>query len=265
MNVTTSKLLNNQYVLKKYNNDVYKLVYFNNPRLPCGFERESSFTPNNITVNTEKLKNHISRARNMVFEYSLCNEFDYFLTLTLDPRKYDRYNLKKFIKDLGQWLRDMRKKTKKNIQYLLIPEMHKDGAWHIHGLIKGICIDDLEEFSKKDVIPKKIKRLIDNGRVIYDWLPYSKKFGYCTLEEVKNLEAISKYITKYINKDIEISVTDRHKKSYYCSRGLKKAEMIKKGTFPFGAGNALAPSFINKYVTLFDLDSKQVEALLQAL
>ena len=166
-------------------------------------------------VNEHKLDNHISRAKNKIFEYAACNEFDYFLTLTLDKEKYDRHNLSKYIKDLGQMIRDYRKKHDVNIQYLLIPEPHQDGAWHMHGLIKGIPHDHLKKNS--------------NGYL--DWEAYSKKFGYCSIDPVRSQEAISKYITKYISKTLQADLRrEKEKKLYYVTRGLKTAVKVKEGT-----------------------------------
>lgn len=151
-----------------------------------------------------------------VFEYSMCNRFDYFVTLTLDKNKYDRYNLNKFIKDLGQFIRDYRKKYGVNIQYLLIPEQHQDGAWHMHGLIKGI--------------PEEHLKLNSNG--YKEWKAYTDKFGYMSIDNVRSQEAVSKYITKYISKTISIGkgVTEKNKKLYYASRGLKTAIKVKEGS-----------------------------------
>jgi len=166
-------------------------------------------------VNEHRLDNNISRAKNKIFEYAACNEFDYFLTLTLDQGKYDRYNLEKYIKDLGQFIRDYRKKYNTNIQYLLIPEPHKDGAWHMHGLIKGI----------------NSEHLTTNSNGYLHWQQYSDKFGYCSVDLVRSQEAISKYITKYISKTLQADlIQDKNKKLYYNSRGLKTAQKVKEGT-----------------------------------
>ena len=209
-----SKLITNYYSIKKYNDNLYKFTFHKFPIKNSGFE-----VLNNIKrsrdVNDEKLDNHISRAKNKIFEYAAANEFDYFLTLTLDKDKYNRYDLGKYIKDLGQMIRDYRKKTGANIQYLLIPEPHKNGAWHMHGLIKGIPQEDLTK----------------NKNGYLDWSPYSKKFGYCSIDPVRSQEAISKYITKYISKALQADLKrEKEKKLYYVTRGLKTAIKVKEGT-----------------------------------
>ena len=156
----------------------------------------------------QKLDNNISRARSKVHEYAYCNNWDYFVTLTISPEKYDRYNLPAYIKDLGKWLSNYYTHHGSKISYLFVPEMHKDGAWHIHGLISGI-------------LPK---HLTQNQHGYLDFPMYSKKFGFCNLSTIKSHAAVSGYITKYFTKNI--GAAPYGQRSYYCSKGLKKAELI---------------------------------------
>ena len=95
-------------------------------------------------VNTEKLEENIIRARSKIFELAICNDWEFFVTLTLDKGKYNRFDLKRYRVDLAQFIRDYKKKYKIDIKYLLIPEMHKDGAWHMHGLIMGLPKEHLK-------------------------------------------------------------------------------------------------------------------------
>lgn len=181
------------------------------------------------TVNDKKDDCNIRRAKNRIKEVVLCNDWDYFMTLTLDKRKYDRYNLPKYIKDLSQFIRDLRKKLNRDIKYLLVPEMHKDGAWHMHGFIKGLCISDVELFKVDSKIPFYIKDKLEKGQLVYRWLDYEKKFGFCDLEPIRDKERASSYVTKYVTKDLGTGVTDINAKMYYSSRGLEYAKTIKKG------------------------------------
>lgn len=234
----TSEYLINQYTIKKYNENTYKLTYFNLPVKNKGFENSKNLKCGR-NVNDEKLENHITRARSKIYEYSLCNEFDYFITLTLDPKKYNRYDLEKYIKDLGQFIRDQRKKYNADIQYLLIPEPHLDGAWHMHGLIKGI----------------NKNQLVENRNGYLDWKDYSRKFGYCSIDYVRCQEAVSKYITKYVSKALNADLKrDKEKKLYYCSRGLKKAYNVKKGTLGGDQLSRIHFNYENEYVKIKDLN-----------
>lgn len=57
------------------------------------------------------------------------------------------------------------------------------------------------------------------------------RFGWCTFEPVRSSEACAKYITKYITEDMYRSVTKYGAKTYYNSRGIEKAEIIKRGYY----------------------------------
>lgn len=223
-----NKYLYNYYNIKKYKEDYYKLTVFKVRIRNSGYEVESKYKSER-NKSYGKLDKSIIRARSKIFEYAMCNDFEYFVTLTLNEKKMDRYNLEEFIKKFGQFIRDYRKKYGVNIQYLLIPERHKDGAWHMHGLMKGI--------------PDEHLSINENG--YKDWKEYSKKFGYISIDKIKNKEAVSKYITKYVSKSLGKGVTEKNKKMYYCSRGLKKAEIIKEGTYTSYNDNF---DFENEYI-----------------
>ena len=229
---------------------MYKITYCKRPIKRAGFEDERKFKRGR-NVNDEKLNNNIARARTRVFEYAICNNFDYFITLTINDKKIDRYDLKGYIKKLGQFIRDYRKKHGADIQYLLIPEKHENGAWHVHGLIKGI--------------PKNHLHINENGYL--DWQEYKNKFGYCSIDRVRSKEAVSKYITKYIGKsfDSDRGVTEKESKLYYCSRGLKRPEKIKEGTLSTGQMYKIPFEYDNEYVKMGILTKKQYEHISKIL
>ena len=73
------------------------------------------------------------RAAAKVRDLALCNPFRYFVTLTLDPQKTDRYDIKTVTKKLNTWLDNQVRRN--GLLYVLVAERHKDGAIHFHGLI----------------------------------------------------------------------------------------------------------------------------------
>lgn len=187
---------------------------------------------NRSKVNDEKLDNNISRAKSTVFELALCNDWEHFITLTLDQKKYNRYDLQNYIKDLSQFIRNQRRKHSSDIKYLLIPEPHQDGAWHMHGFLHGLTKS----------------MLIENAHGYMDWQDYSKKFGYCSIDRIKHKDKVSAYITKYISKDFNAGVLKLNAKMYYCSQGLQRAETIKKGLLkPQHLSN---PDYVGEYATV---------------
>lgn len=180
-----------------------------------------------------KLKNNICRARNKILEYVLCNDFVFFVTFTLDPKKYDRNNLKLFIKHFGYFIQDYNRRKNADIKYLLIPEQHKDGCWHMHGFIMGLSYDRLELFDLHGdrALPPYIVKKIRNNELLYYFSEYEKRFGYNIFEPIRNKKASVLYMCKYLTKDLSRNVTELGNHLYYCSKGLKKAEIVKEGQF----------------------------------
>ena len=75
------------------------------------------------------------RARAKLRRLALANDFQYFVTLTLDPAKIDRYDGAAVTKALSRWCDNMVRRH--GLRYILVPERHKDGAFHFHGFMAG--------------------------------------------------------------------------------------------------------------------------------
>ena len=52
-------------------------------------------------------------------------------TLTLDPARVNRYDVREVTRHLNHWLDNQVRR--KGLAYVLVPERHKDGAIHFHG------------------------------------------------------------------------------------------------------------------------------------
>lgn len=239
MHRSRCKYLTNVYTVRKYSEDYFK-VSIRKCMLNPGYEHIEV----RRDVNDVRLNNNLLRAKATVFEYAYCNDFDYFITLTLDSSKKNRHDLDKYIKDFGQFIRDYRKKHSCDIQYLLIPERHSDGAWHMHGLIKGIPCEQLQ--------------INEHGYL--DWYDYRERFGWVSLSRVRSREGVSKYITKYITKDMRDR--KKNKKLYYVTRGLKRAKVIKKGTFFAQNMPECEDYYENDYIITFTVRSSTLVDLL---
>lgn len=193
------------FSIKKYGDNLYKISYYP--------DKNKKNNKDYCSVKYKPLprwESSLSRSRSKIFEYAYCNDFDYFVTLTLDPKKRDSKDLKTYMKSLSRFIRYYREKFNCNIQYLLIPEKHKSGSWHMHGLFKNI--------------PDQCISL--NQYHYLDWLDYHNKFGFISLSKVRDRDRVSKYITKYITKTFDSSEFSKGDKLYYCSRGLKQAEFL---------------------------------------
>jgi len=156
----------------------------------------------------------------------MCNDFDYFIHPTLSAEKYDRYDLDKFKKDMSQFIRNYRKKYNTNVQYVLIPEKHKDGAWHMHGFLKGVSPEQLRSFTLDEILPDYIRDKLKKNEILCDWPEYSKKFGWIVVEPIRHKERCAKYMTKYISKSMSNTIDELGAHLYYASKGLKTAELV---------------------------------------
>lgn len=188
----------------------------------------------------------MSRTKAKIFELAMCNDWEYFVTLTLNPEYHDRSDLNHYKKKLSTWIKNYNRLHDISIKYLLIPENHKDGNWHMHGLMMGLPIKYLREFTIGKKLPLKMITEITKGNTLYDWPAYAKAFGYLSISKIRNAESISKYITKYITKNLlqtRISLNDH---LYYASQGLNRAKIIYQGQL----SKDLKEDFGNEYVKI---------------
>ena len=222
--------------VKKYGNS-YKITYHNVLK-ESGWEKEdiedSSDSPEASPLDdfklcdNFKLLNNISRAKNTIFELAKCNDWDFFVTLTIDKSKHDRFNLQEFRVAFSRMVRGLRRKYGSKIAYLLVPEKHKNGAWHFHGFISGLPDHELKSFKLCDKLPSYIRQKVMLNQGIYSWISYAEKFGFCDLEEIQDKSKVCSYVTKYITKALVHSVEGYYENLYYCSQGLKRAEQLGK-------------------------------------
>lgn len=205
--------------LKNYGDITYKVTHLKHRSE--GAKENRKYTEKGTAGNETKLANNLSRAKSCVYEYAYCNSWDYFVTLTFDNSLHDRSDLPALMKSFTQYIRDLRKKGY-DIAYLLIPELHKDGkSWHLHGFLRGLPASQVKPL--KGRLPKRLRDMINSGRKLYTWTGYAEKFGFCDLEPVQNIEAASKYVLKYITKDMTRTVRELNAHMYYASQGLNRA------------------------------------------
>lgn len=158
----------------------------------------------------EKVERHasnISRAKARIKEYALCNPWRWFVTLTIDPQKYDRTDLDAFYKDFAAFVHARQRKSE--IRYIVIPEYHSDKqSYHFHALMSGIPFDELE---------------VVNGRL--NWKPYFTRFGFSMLEPIEDATRCAFYMTKYITKDLGQAVPAGGQ-LFRASKGLARAKLL---------------------------------------
>jgi len=153
------------------------------------------------------------RSKKTVRDYIACNRFTHFVTLTY--RGEQSKNDDKRLVILSNWLKYMKRKHGK-FNYVIVPERHKDGSLHFHGVL------NLERFELKAGKNPKTGRLINrHGQQVYNIVSWEKNNGWGHAEIIRDQMKIANYMTKYIVKDFETTVS-KNKKKYWCSKGLEK-------------------------------------------
>ena len=119
--------LNPTYSIKYFRPGMYKVVKFHRgfaPHLPS--DRE---VLEERGEEGGKYSQAISRAKSVIYQVAVCNDWEWFVNFTIDPKKYDRYSFGPFYKKFTQWLRDYRKKygckikTKVNTEFTLLQSL----------------------------------------------------------------------------------------------------------------------------------------------
>lgn len=152
----------------------------------------------------ESLARARRRARGAVTDIALSNEFRYFVTLTLDRQKVDRYDVGEVTKKLNNWLDN--NVRRKGLKYVLVPELHKDGAVHFHGFFNDAlpAVDSGTLTTKgkprKPRSKAERQRMLDAGaHVVYNLPAWSLGFS-TAIELYGDRRAAVGYVCKYISK-----------------------------------------------------------------
>lgn len=177
----------------------------------------------------QKILYNIAKTRNKIFDIARSNDFNYFITLTYDFKKCDRYSFTDCSKKVRRFMNNfatLHKKDCPNFKYLLVHEKHKDGAFHYHGLI-FLENPDLLKFDA--VRTRQYNAKHKNKLDIYNWSNWRN--GFSTVSEIRDQMACRSYILKYINKDIDEDYQKGQRHFYYsqnCAKPITESCMSPK-------------------------------------
>lgn len=199
------------FILYNFNNSgFYRLVELKDTISLAKSQQKKQ--PNTSTENV--YYNNISRSKKAVKELALCNEFNYFVTITI-KNDYNRYNIDNAFLYLSKFCKKYKRKFFE-FSYVFIAEFHQDGAIHFHGLCflpSNATMFDLYHRTIRNQKDDKFYHCFSS--TIFD------EFGRNTFQPINSKEKISSYIMKYITKDCIRTSSHR---LYTCSRGLKHAD-----------------------------------------
>lgn len=146
------------------------------------------------------------RAKINAFDIILCNPcLDTFATFTYKPdEELDKSSYEECYKKLGVWLSN--RVQRRGLMYVIVPERHKSGDIHFHGIMNSSALSLERAYSPKG------RALSRNGKPIFnlqDW-----KAGFSTAQIIgdasSDREAVAKYVFKYMGKQAGQKIGGRY-------------------------------------------------------
>ena len=177
-------------------------------------------------VKTGRSASSVSRLKSRVQELILCNNWNCFVTFTLDKCKRNRDSIDTF-EDLTRHLKYIRQTRCSELRYMLLLEQHKNGGYHGHALM----------YLPADFIADEF---IINGNGYFEWVDISSRFGYMSIKPYDGTLRACNYVTKYVTKDL---IPGRVLRT---SKGLNKAYVIRNVSI--GISSNVSNVFRSEYV-----------------
>ncbi len=190
-----------------------RLRHTGSGRMPSGGKAETS-----DKAQEERTRQQIYAIRRRIKGYALSNSFRWFVTLTFDPEKVNSSDYETAKSTLLKWCRRMRDRHER-FDYLLIPELHKSGAVHFHGLLGNVPADFAEAVNAKTGRP-----IVRHNRQVYNLTEW--EYGFSDCEEIESPERAASYITKYVTTALLTDKEMYNKKRYFNSQGLAKPVVV---------------------------------------
>jgi hypothetical protein len=98
-----------------------------------------------------------------------------------------------------------------------VPEKHKDGAWHYHGLLSGVPESAMTATGK-----------YSHGRELFVWGDAVKRWGWSTAGRIDTSERAVRYISKYMGKSLELgSIRGAGCRRWSVSAGVERCSVEK--------------------------------------
>ena len=218
--------------------DSIKIIKYHRPIVFPNFSESSEYSTSTILMNEENseendyLQKSINRTKTKISDYVLCNNFSHFATFTFDPSnskvngEENRKDFQKMSSLLKNWLKTEQlnhfRRHGRKFRYLIVPERHKNNAWHFHALLEGYQNETEGFYTRKNkyitVAELKAKKKDKNRKFIVRY-----KLGRSEIAPIKDKTKMSSYIKKYITKEL---IQDKNAKRYWASRNLKTPEII---------------------------------------
>lgn len=246
--------LKNSYNTKLYDYPTGQHVEIFQKAITTGFKNENlrKDYKNENRTNEELehcIQTSLHRTKNNIYNIARSQVWDWFITLTFDRKITDSADFSEVVKKLQNFCHNLKKRKCPDLKYLIVPELHADGVhYHFHGLLKGCNNLQFVDSGLKD---KK-------GRIIYNIPQWT--WGFTTATAISDSCHASSYITKYITKESEQYLYNRHRYFTNCKKVKPEKLVTNKSDFLVMYADditTLKTDFIpraNQIITYIDID-----------
>ena len=203
-------------------------VYSIPPKKRAEPEKEyNPFTERYEHLRTEEdwersLASSLNRTRNEIYRWARQCRWEWFITLTFDGAKTERESYSACMERTAKWFNNQKHRYAPDLMYLYVPEQHRKGGWHIHGVVANTGNMKFTDSGRVSFHGKACRRNAGNRGcpVIYNLSGW--RYGFSTATEVADAHRVSTYILKYITKELVADTPYRHR--YFRSRNLPEPE-----------------------------------------
>lgn len=241
-------------VVKEYPNMLQIVIYHNSYELYQKHGGRSTPKRSKEEKRQDSIDRSVRRTRSLVSDIIRSNKFSLWCTFTFSSEFVDRYNAQACRGKMSRWLHRQSLHSP-NMQYIIVPEYHKDGALHFHALISG--------FNGR-LKNSGVRSRTNPNQWVYNMTGY--RSGHTNVVKIgeyindpgdvdidREYEKIGNYMTKYITKDM---IMVFGKKRYWCSQGLVRPVSHVNGVSKFNLWNVVKnskPAYMNGEYEMFNI------------
>jgi len=161
----------------------------------------------------EALQESLSRARNSIVSLARANKWEWFITLTFDPKEFPSFDFDAVGEYFSKFWNKLKRKFP-DIKYLAVPELHHDRfKYHFHMLLSGLP-------SRYFMLSATEKLPNNHNLLLWDY------FTTCVPVADKSSDKIGFYIAKYFTKEFDFHF---NKKRYFRTYNLDDPKCLYVG------------------------------------
>lgn len=184
-------------VVQRGNNDTYRVIT-SSGGFPWGDPAKHKRAIQ--SDERQRFEASLQRTSSTIHALATLNHWDFWVTLTFDQSLVGGMAMRwefSTVQAVLSWLHMYNVHHNLSIKYLFVPDLHEDGAFHLHGLLSGVPDSSILWWSLDTAPTARIRARIKSGVPCGSWLPYSARFGFSRIEPLKSSGAAGHYLSSH--------------------------------------------------------------------